>query len=131
MPPPLPAAQLNLRQRFSAMRNIPPFLREIWGTSKPLTIAAIGIRLIRAFLPIITLYIGKLIIDEAVRLIGIGVPHDLAGAWRSGELNPLAALLGLEFALAIGSDLLGRLINYANSLLSELFTDAVKSVKAP
>ena len=47
MPPPLPAAQLNLRQRFSAMRNIPPFLREIWGTSKPLTIAAIGIRVAR------------------------------------------------------------------------------------
>ena len=124
MPPPLPAAQLNLRQRFSAMRNIPPFLREIWGTSKPLTIAAIGIRLIRAFLPIITLYIGKLIIDEAVRLIGIGVPHDLAGAWRSGELNPLAALLGLEFALAIGSDLLGRLVSYVDSVLSEKFTNA-------
>ena len=58
MPAPLPQAQLNLRQRFSAMRNIPPFLREIWGTSKPLTAAAIGLRLVRAFLPIATLYIG-------------------------------------------------------------------------
>ena len=52
MPAPLPQQQLNLRQRFSAMRNIPPFLREIWGTSKPLTAAAIGLRLVRAFLPI-------------------------------------------------------------------------------
>ncbi|QIL20467.1 ABC transporter ATP-binding protein [Thermomonas sp. HDW16] len=124
MPPPLPTAQLNLRQRFSAMRNIPPFLREIWGTSKPLTIAAIGIRLIRAFLPIITLYIGKLIIDEAVRLIGLGVAHELQAAWRSGALNHLIALLGIEFALAIGSDLLGRLVSYVDSVLSEKFTNA-------
>ena len=43
MPPPLPQNQLNMRQRFGAMRNVPPFLREIWGTSKPLTIAAIGL----------------------------------------------------------------------------------------
>ena len=124
MPPPLPQAQLNLRQRFSAMRNIPPFLREIWGTSKPLTIAAIGIRLIRAFLPIITLYIGKLIIDEAIRLIGLGVEHELQAAWQSGALNHLIALLGLEFALAIGSDLLGRLVSYVDSVLSEKFTNA-------
>src|SRR6478672_11142433 len=105
MPPPLPAAQLNLRERFSAMRNIPPFLREIWATSKPLTIAGIGLRLVRAFLPIATLYIGKLIIDEAVRLIALDVPLALETAWRSGQLNHLLGLLALEFALAIGSDL--------------------------
>jgi ATP-binding cassette subfamily B protein len=63
MPPPLPASQMNMRQRFSAMRNIAPFMREIWATSKPMTLASIGIRLVRAFLPIATLYIGKLIID--------------------------------------------------------------------
>ena len=124
MPPPLPQQQLGFRQRFSAMRNVPPFLREIWGTSKPLTIAAVGIRLIRAFMPIITLYIGKLIIDEAVRLIGIGVAQDLATAWQSGALDHLMALLGLEFGLAIGSDLLGRLVSYVDSVLSEKFTNA-------
>lgn len=106
------------------MRNVPPFLREIWGTSKPLTIAAVGIRLIRAFMPIITLYIGKLIIDEAVRLIGIGVAQDLATAWQSGALEHLMALLGLELGLAIGSDLLGRLVSYVDSVLSEKFTNA-------
>ncbi|HWS78517.1 MAG TPA: ABC transporter ATP-binding protein [Thermomonas sp.] len=124
MPPPLPQAQLNLRQRFSAMRNIPPFLREIWGTSKPLTIASIGIRVVRAFLPIATLYIGKLIIDEAVRLIGLDVARDLGTAWQSGQLDHLLALLGLEFALAIGSDLLGRIVSYVDTVLSEKFTNA-------
>ena len=124
MPAPLPQAQLNLRQRFGAMRNIPPFLREIWGTSKPLTVAAIGLRLVRAFLPIATLYIGKLIIDEAIRLIGLGVAHELPAAWQSGALDHLVLLLGLEFALAIGSDLLGRVTSYVDGVLSEKFTNA-------
>ncbi len=124
MPPPLPANQMNMRQRFSAMRNIAPFMREIWATSKGMTVASISIRLIRAFLPIATLYIGKLIIDEAVRLLGLGVAHELSDAWQSGQLNHLLVLLGLEFALAIGADLLGRLVSYVDTLLSELFTNA-------
>ena len=124
MPAPLPQARLNLRQRFSAMRNIPPFLREIWATSKPLTAAAIGLRLVRAFLPIATLYIGKLIIDEAVRLIGLGVAQELRAAWESGALDHLILLLGVEFALAIGSDLLGRITSYVDAVLSEKFTNA-------
>ena len=124
MPPPLPAAQLNLRQRFNAMRNIKPFLREIWATSKPLTLASISLRLVRAFLPIATLYVGKLIIDEAIRLIGLDVGTALGEAWRSGALDHLLALLALEFGLAIGSDLLGRLTSYVDTLLSERFTNA-------
>jgi ATP-binding cassette subfamily B protein len=115
----------SLRERVSALNNIPPFLREIWGTSKPLTIASLGLRVIRAFLPIITLYIGKLIIDEAVRLVALGLGFaDLGAAWRSGQLNHLAWLLAAEFALAILSDLLGRMVSYADGLLSELFTNA-------
>ena len=124
MPPPLPANQMNMRERFSAMRNIAPFMREIWATSKSMTLASVCIRLIRAFLPIITLYIGKLIIDEAVRLLGLGVSHELTDAWRAGELDHLLTLLGVEFGLAILADLLGRLVGYVDTLLSELFTNA-------
>lgn len=124
MPPPLPQAQLNFRERFSAMRNVPPFLREIWATSKPLTFAAIGIRLIRAFLPIATLYVGKLIIDEAIRLIALDMPDRLRQAWESGQLDHLIVLLGIELSLAIGSDLLGRAVSYVDAVLSEQFTNA-------
>ncbi len=124
MPPPLPQNNLNLRQRFGAMRNVPPFLREIWATSKPLTVAAIGIRLIRAFLPVATLYVGKLIIDEAIRLIALDVPDRLRMAWESGQLDHLIVLLGIELGLAIGSDLLGRAVSYVDTVLSEQFTNA-------
>jgi ATP-binding cassette, subfamily B, bacterial len=120
-----PGQRPSLRERVGALRNIPPFLRQIWTTSKPLTLVSLGLRLVRALLPIVTLYVGKLIIDEAVRLVGLGLGFDdLATAWRSGMLSHLAALLLLEFALAIGSDLLGRMVSYADGLLSELFTNA-------
>src|SRR5687768_12963135 len=106
MPGPVPAPSTapqrpSLRERVGALRNIPPFLREIWATSKPLTITSLGLRLVRALMPIATLYIGKLIIDEAVRLVAQGAnAGDLAEAWRSGALDHLGLLLASEFALA-------------------------------
>ena len=115
----------SLRERFDAMRNLRPFLKLIWQTSPGLTLTSLGLRLIRAFLPVVMLYIGKLIIDEAIRLVGAGVAFDdLATAWHGGALDHLAWLLALEFGLAIGSDLLGRMVSYADNLLSELFTNA-------
>ena len=124
MPAPLPSPQLDLRQRFGAMRNLPPFLREIWASSPWLTSASLALRLVRALMPVATLYVGKLIIDEAVRLVGAHVPHDtLSAAWHSGELSHLVQLLVLEFALAIASDLFGRLVAYVDSVLSEKFSN--------
>ncbi len=123
---PRPAGQRpSLRERVGALRNIPPFLRQIWATSKALTLVSLGLRLVRALLPIATLYVGKLIIDEAVRLVGLAPHFDgIADASRSGMLSHLVALLLAEFALAIAADLLGRVVSYADGLLSELFTNA-------
>ncbi len=120
-----PSAKPSLRERFDALRNLPPFLKMIWATSRSLTLSTLGLRLVRALVPISTLYIGKLIIDEAVRLIGIGTAFDnIQTAWQSGELDHLAWLLAMELGLAVGSDLLGRLTTYGDGLLSELFTNA-------
>ena len=119
------AKKPSLRQRFKAMRNLPPFLRMVWQTSPALTLASLGLRLIRALLPVAMLYVGKLIIDSALHLSqhGAGFPP-LGEALSSGLLNPLLGLLALEFGLAIASDLLGRLVSYADALLSELFANA-------
>ncbi|HEY5852159.1 MAG TPA: ABC transporter ATP-binding protein [Lysobacter sp.] len=126
---PAAAAKPSLRERFDALRNLPPFLRQIWATSPWLTLTTLGLRIVRAFLPVATLYVGKLIIDEAVRLVAAGSGFESIGAaWHSGQLDTLSWLLLIEFALAIGSDLLGRLISYGDSLLSELFTN-VTSVR--
>jgi ATP-binding cassette subfamily B protein len=117
--------KLNLRQRFKALRNLPPFLRSIWETSRTLTLSSIGLRLVRALLPVATLYVGKLIVDEAVRLVALGTAKaSLAEMWHAGTLDHLFGLLALEFALAIGSDLLGRVVGLVDSLLSELYSNS-------
>ena len=124
-----PAPRPSLRERFDALRNLPPFLRQIWSTSPSLSLMTIGLRVVRALLPVATLYVGKLIIDEAVRLVAAGNGFDTLGeAWHSGQLDTMLSLLALEFGLAIGSDLLGRLVSYGDSLLSEMFTN-VTSVR--
>lgn len=119
------ATKPSLRQRFKAMRNLPPFLRQVWQTSPALTLTSLGLRVVRALLPVAMLYVGKLIIDTAMLLSRHegGFPP-FSEALSSGLLDPLLLLLGAEFALAIASDLLGRLISYADALLSELFANA-------
>ena len=109
---------------MGALRNLPPFLREIWATSRALTCVSLGLRLIRALLPVITLYVGKLIIDEAIRIAGTELPAGLVAAWRDGHLDPILWLLLLELGLAVLSDVLGRIIAYADALLSERYTNA-------
>lgn len=107
------------------MRNLPPFLRQIWQTSPWLASASLGLRVVRALLPVAMLYVGKLIIDSAVHLSQheAGFPP-FSEALTSGLLTPLLGLLALEFGLAIASDLLGRIVSYADALLSELFNNA-------
>ncbi|MBS0216439.1 MAG: ABC transporter ATP-binding protein [Proteobacteria bacterium] len=125
MPPPLPTPDLSLRERFQALRNLPPFLRDVWATSRTLTSADIGLRLVRAVSPVALLYIGKLIIDEAVRLSRTPLPHDVQAAWQSGLLNHLVGLLALELAIAVLSDLMGRLVSYVDGVLSDLYTNRI------
>lgn len=121
---PEPAPPLDLRQRFAALRNLPPFIASIWQTSKTLLLATLGLRLVRALLPVATLYVGKLIVDEVVRLAGLHLSDaSLSAWWHSGELVLLAGLLATEFALAVASDLLGRVVALIDSLLSELYSN--------
>jgi hypothetical protein len=76
-----PLPQLRLRERFGALRNVPPFVRMVWQTSRPLTLATLVLRLIRALLPVATLFVGKLIIDEVLRLAQLPAPPASLGNW--------------------------------------------------
>ncbi|HTG32307.1 MAG TPA: ABC transporter ATP-binding protein [Thermoanaerobaculia bacterium] len=123
-PAPAPAPR-SLRERFGALRNLPPFLKLIWRTSPSLTGSDLTLRLVRALLPVATLYVGKLIIDEVIRLAGTpGVPPHLRDWLASGLLGHLGWLLAAELILAVLSDGLGRLVSLLDSLLSEQFTNA-------
>ena len=105
---------LSLKERVSALKNLPGFLKLIWHTSPKMAFVNILLRIIRAAIPLATLYIGKLIIDEVVHLAK--TPETL-------ELNYLFLLIGLEFGLAIISDLLNRATALLDSLLGDLFAN--------
>ena len=120
---PLPRPR-TFRERFGALRNLPPFLMLVWQTSRALTIGSLLLRLVRAVLPVVTLYVGKLIIDEVVA--GLGAPNrptTLQGWWESGLLDRLLLYIAAEFALAVLSDVSGRVVSLFDALLSEKFSN--------
>ncbi len=120
-----PPAPRSLRERFGALRNLPPFLKLIWRTNRTLATADVVLRLVRALLPVVTLYVGKLIIDDVVQLVRTGTaPASLRDWLANPRLAHLAWLLAAEFGLAVVSDVLGRLVSLVDSLLSEQFTNA-------
>ena len=119
-----PPAVRSVRERFGALRNLPPFLKLVWKTSPWMTAADLACRLARAFLPVATLYVGKLIIDEVIRIAGEGHTQDSLRGWLvSGLVDHLLLLLGLELALAVVSDVLGRIVSLMDALLSERFSN--------
>jgi ATP-binding cassette subfamily B protein len=121
---PLGPMPRSLRERVGALRNLPPFLKLVWETNPALTLAQCALRLLRALLPVATLYVGKLIIDEVVSLTQTAnVPASLQDWLASGLIDRIAWLLIIEFGLAVLSDVLGRTVSYFDSLLSEQFSN--------
>ncbi|MEM8909314.1 MAG: ABC transporter ATP-binding protein, partial [Bacteroidota bacterium] len=71
------------------------------------------LRLVKAALPLLMLYIGKEIIDEVIRLIDLDEP----------SMEYIWLLLALELGLAVLSDVLNRSITLLDSLLGDLFAN--------
>ncbi len=113
-------AARTMRERLGALKNLPPFIKLVWQTSPALTIAQGVLRLFRALLPVATLYVGKLIIDEVVAMAQAPqVGETFAGMWQDGELRRIGTLVAIEFGLAIAADVLARLVGLVDTLLSE------------
>lgn len=116
------------RERFGALGNVWPFVAMVWRTSPSLTAWNLSLRVVRALLPVATLYVGKLIIDEVVALSSSGrVPAELGDWLASGLFERLLTLLLLEFGLAVVADILGRVVSLLDSLLSQRFSDATST----
>ena len=116
----------TLRERFGALRNLPPFLNLLWQASPPILLASAMLRVVRALLPVATLYVGALIIDAVVRLAQAPPAGATAQEWlASGRLDGVVGLLALEFGLAVTADVLGRIVALLDSLLAERFSIAM------
>lgn len=102
-------------KNFGALRYLPRFFRLIWSTHPGLALTNLAPRLVQSVIPIALLYVGKLIIDEVVQQMGAS----------SKEFSQLWWLIGLELGLGLLSDLLSRVINLADSLLVELYSNRV------
>jgi ATP-binding cassette subfamily B protein len=87
----------------------------VWATSPSLSLATLVLRFITALFPLATLWVAKLIIDLVVKAIR-SQPIDRSLIWK---------LLIVELLLAIGADVLGRLISLVDSLLGDRFTNYV------
>src|SRR5580700_10283746 len=110
----------SLKERVGALKNLRPFTVMVWRTSPQLMAASLALRLVRALLPVVTLFIGKLIIDDVVALVQMPhKPETLLQWMNSGLLNWLGLLLIAEFALAVLADILGRIVSLVDTLLSE------------
>lgn len=103
----------HLRKQFEALRKLPQFFRLIWKVSPLMASGNVLLRLLKSALPLIMLYIGKEIIDAILDLIN-GVTTDTAYLWT---------MVGLEFALALLSDVMNRGITLLDSLLGDLFAN--------
>jgi ATP-binding cassette subfamily B protein len=124
MAAPVSPTTRSLRERIGALRHLASLFRLVWQASPGLTIASLGLRLIRSALPILALYVGKLIIDEVVAQVQLPSPGENPLDWiGSGRLDALGGLLLLELVLAVTADLLGRVSSLVDGLLSERYSN--------
>ena len=100
--------------QFSSYKNLIPFFKMIWATSKRYATLNIVLRVIKATLPLSMLYVGKEIIDTVLDLISDSPSLDTSLLWT---------YLGIELGLAIISEILNRQISLIDALLGDLFSN--------
>ncbi len=116
MPPPFNKKKedINIKDSFAALRFVPRFFKKIRQVSPLLFTANLLFRLIDAIIPVVMLWIGKMIIDEVI--LQISLPEKV--------LQKLWVLVSSEFAIAILSDLLSRAISLTDGLLGDQYANA-------
>ncbi len=105
--------KITWKSNFRALKYIPRFFKLIWQTNKVLFLTNAIIRVLKSILPVLLLWVGKLIIDEVV----------LQSASTDKDLSYIWLLLGIELGLAVSSNLLSRIINLTDGLLGDLYSN--------
>jgi ATP-binding cassette subfamily B protein len=115
--PPRPPTkpQGSFLKNIDTLRYLPRFIRLIWQTSRWLTSINIAMRVLQALVPVLLLYVGKLIIDGVVLQVASG----------DQELSRLWWLIGAELGLVLLSDVFTRIIGLTDTLVVELYSNRV------
>jgi ATP-binding cassette subfamily B protein len=105
----------GLRERLAALRYLPALVGLVWQTHAGLTAAMVALRLVRAFVPVASLWAAKLIIDAVVALTRT----------PGASLTPLWRVVALELGIVVVGELLARASALVESLLGDLFSNHI------
>ena len=100
-----------MRERIAALKYVVPLMRMVWRTHRGYTFAIFVLRIAQAFVPVATLWVGKLIIDGTI-----------AASQGKMPARHVLQLVGLEFAIVLVGEALGRAAVFER-LLGELFSN--------
>lgn len=100
------------QDRIAALRNVPAVLKIVWDSGPGVVVFGLLSRLLSSLLPVLLLWITKLIIDGIVRAASTGHPVPTSFWW----------LVAAEFSLAVLNSILARAIDYSDSLLADRYT---------
>jgi ATP-binding cassette subfamily B protein len=103
-----------LKDRIAALRYVPRLVKMVWETHRGFTAAMFVLRIVQSVVPLASLWIAKLVIDEVVHL-----------ARNGGDPHHLWVLVVSELAVALGGELLARASGLVESLLGDLFTNRI------
>ncbi len=107
-----PVDNPSWKERREALRYIPPLVSMIWRTHRGYAATMFVLRVLRAFVPVATFWVGKLIIDAV--LAARGGATSLDNLWR---------YVALELAIITVGEILARVSALVESLLSDLFSN--------
>lgn len=108
------AKKTSIKSSFNALVYIPRFFKEIWKVNKKLFLLSAFCRLIGALLPVIILWVGKLIIDEIILQVSLDNP----------DYYLLWTYVAIEFGLIVILDLISRAISLTDGLLGDEYNIA-------
>ena len=100
------------RERISALRDVPAVLKIVWESGPQVVVFGLVSRLFAALLPVLLLYITKLIIDAIQHSLSTHTPVMPHFWW----------LVAAEFSLAVMTSILTRAIDYSDSLLADKYS---------
>src|SRR2546429_1301614 len=100
------------RAQIAALRYVPSLIQLMWQTHQGYTTAMVVLRLLRACIPLATLWVGKLIIDTVVAMRE--APADLSRLWQ---------LVAFEIVIVLTGEMLARASVLVESLLGDLFSN--------
>ena len=100
------------QERLSALGNVPAVLKIVWDSGPGVVVFGLVSRLFSSLLPVVLLWITKLIVDRIVLAVSTHQPVQPGFWW----------LVATEFSLAVLNSILLRSIDYSDSLLADKYT---------